>query len=255
MTASSLAVELKKVRKSYGSSHPPALDLDTLEITRNEFFGLLGPNGAGKTTLISLLCGILRADEGTINVWGSSPLGVDSQSIRGRMGYVPQNLAVYESLTGRENLHLFGQLYGLKKTVLRERTERLLARMGLTECADRRVSTYSGGMKRLINLGAGLLHEPDLIILDEPTVGIDTHTRRFILEILRELHAAGATLFFTTHYLDEAELGCSRIAVMERGKILAVGSPDELCRNAQCENLEQFFLSITRQTRKSLNDE
>ncbi|HBA86352.1 MAG TPA: ABC transporter ATP-binding protein [Verrucomicrobia bacterium] len=244
-SSTALAIELQNVRKSYRNSDSPALDLASLNIARNEFFGLLGPNGAGKTTLISILYGILRADEGSVKVLGASP---DNRSIRSLMGYVPQNLAIYEGLTGRENLHFFGRLYGLKKDVLQEKTERLLSRLGLVDCADRRVSAYSGGMKRLINLGAGILHEPPLIVLDEPTVGIDTHTRRFILELLKELHAAGATLFFTTHYIDEAELGCSRIAIIEHGKILAEGASGDLCRKAHCETLEQFFLSITKKT-------
>lgn len=198
----------------------------SLEIRRGEVFGLLGPNGAGKSTTIGMCVGVLRPDAGEVSVgeWGSPTRA----AAREHIGLAPQSIALYDNLTARENLSFFGSLYGLKGRVLSERVERLLSTVGLSDRAGSRVGGFSGGMKRRLNLAAALVNDPSLVLLDEPTAGVDPQSRNALFEQVRALKDAGKTVVYTTHYMEEAQRLCDRIAVIERGRLLALGGVDEL---------------------------
>jgi ABC-2 type transport system ATP-binding protein len=196
-------------------------------IAPGETYGLLGPNGAGKSTTINILCGLLRADSGSVVICGmafsSDPLGAKRQ-----IGLVPQDVALYPDLTANENLRFFGRLHGLSGAELRERVETTLHTVGLADRGDDRVETYSGGMKRRLNIAAGLLHEPTLLVLDEPTVGVDPQSRNAIMDSIRALGTAGMAVLYTTHYMEEAQRLCDRIGILDEGRLIAEGTHDSL---------------------------
>jgi ABC-2 type transport system ATP-binding protein len=196
-------------------------------IAPGETYGLLGPNGAGKTTTISMVCGLVERDGGSVLVEGIS-LDDDPLGVRRCIGYVPQDIALYPDLTGRENLRFFGHLYGLHGRDLDARVDRELDVVGLRERGGDRVDDYSGGMKRRLNIAAGLLHEPRLLVLDEPTVGVDPQSRHAILESVGELGARGMAVLYTTHYMEEAERLCDRIGILDDGRLVAEGTRSEL---------------------------
>ncbi len=218
-------IEVSDLRKSYGDV--AALGGISFKVREGEIFGFLGPNGAGKTTAISIISGLLASDSGTVKVSGMD-IRKDSRKIRRIQGVVPQEIALYEELSGRENLHFWGSLYGLSSKDVRSAAQRVLELVGLTERADDAVRTYSGGMKRRINLCAGLIHRPRVLLLDEPTLGIDPQARLNILDIIRNEVSGGTTVIYTTHYLEEAENLCERIAIIDHGQILAEGTLHEL---------------------------
>jgi ABC-2 type transport system ATP-binding protein len=220
-----LMIEVNDVRKSYGEV--AALGGISFKVREGEIFGFLGPNGAGKTTAISIMSGLLLSDSGTVRVSGLD-IRKDSRKIRRIQGVVPQEIALYEELTGRENLHFWGSLYGLSSKDVRSAAQRVLELVGLTERADDAVRTYSGGMKRRINLCVGLIHRPRVLLLDEPTLGIDPQARLNILDIIKNEVSGGTTVIYTTHYLEEAESLCNRIAIIDHGRILAEGTLQEL---------------------------
>jgi ABC-2 type transport system ATP-binding protein len=198
-----------------------------LEVRAGEIYGLLGPNGAGKTTTISMVAGLLKPDAGEVLVAGQ-PFWSDPQAAKRIMGVVPQELAIYEELTGRENLEFWGRMAGLSAADARPRAAEVLEALSLTDRAGDAVKMYSGGMKRRINLGCALLHRPQLLLLDEPTVGIDPQARLNILEFIRGLRASGTAILYTTHYLEEAETLCHRIGIIDHGRLLAEGTLSEL---------------------------
>jgi ABC-2 type transport system ATP-binding protein len=215
---------LENVRKAYG--RVIAVDDLTLAVRRGEVFGLLGPNGAGKSTTVNLSVGLIAPDRGRVAIEG---LGTpDEPAVRARLGVAPQALALYDLLSGRENLHFFGQAYGLSGRRLDERVTWSLAFVGLEDRARDRVMTYSGGMKRRLNLAAALLHDPDLVLLDEPTAGVDPQSRNQIFENMLELKRLGRTVIYTTHYMEEAERLCDRVAIIDKGRLLALGTVREL---------------------------
>lgn len=216
---------LKNLTKRYGSL--AALDDVSFSLNRGEFFGLLGPNGAGKTTLISLVAGIRAPDSGEILLDGKE-FRHEHIEQRAQMGFVPQALALYEELSGEENLRLFGRLYGLRGAVLRERVEEGLVAAQLQDRRRQQVRTYSGGMKRRLNIVAAILHRPQLLLCDEPTVGVDPQSRNAIFEFVQRLNADGMTIVYSTHYMEEATRLCSRIGIIDHGKLLALGTLDEL---------------------------
>lgn len=218
-------LELKNLTKRYGER--VAVDRLSLCVKRGERFGLLGPNGAGKTTTISMLVGALKPDSGEI-LFNGEPLSGECDPLKRKIGYVPQELALYEDLTAAENLRFFGAVYGLGGAKLTERVAYGLEVAGLTDRAKSRVRAYSGGMKRRLNLAAALLHEPELLVLDEPTVGVDPQSRNAIFEALEKLATEGITLLYTTHYMEEVERLCERIAIMDQGQIVAEGTQAEL---------------------------
>jgi ABC-2 type transport system ATP-binding protein len=204
-----------------------AVDDVGFHIAAGETYGLLGPNGAGKTTSISMIAGILEADAGDVMVAGSQ-ITTRSTDGKGQIGYVPQDIAIYPDLTARENLRFFGKLYAIPKDKLDRRVDDVLDVIGLSDRGDDRTDEYSGGMKRRLNIGIGLLHEPSLLILDEPTVGVDPQSRNAILESVELLGRTGTAVLYTTHYMEEAERLCDRVGIIDGGKIRAEGTRREL---------------------------
>lgn len=211
------------ISKSYGPLR--AVDEVSLEIQRGECLGLLGPNGAGKSTIISLMVGLLKPDTGKVLVEGQPP---DLAETRRKIGVAPQALSLYEELTARENLKFFGRLYGLTSSRLRERVEWALELAGLQDRADQPVQDFSGGMKRRLNIAVAMVHQPQLLLLDEPTVGVDPQSRNHIFQWIEQLKSEGITLIYTTHYMEEAQRLCDRVAIMDHGKLLALDSVDQL---------------------------
>jgi len=218
-------IRVDNLRKTYGEHL--AVDDITFQAGQGEIFGLLGPNGAGKTTTISIIAGLLEATAGTVMVDGR-PMSPTASGVKKIMGVVPQDIALYEDLSARENLAFWGGLYDLSGARLKERVEQVLEWIGLADRSRDMVKTYSGGMKRRLNLGLGLVHEPRLLLLDEPTVGVDPQARLKILDVIRQVAAQGTTILYTTHYMQEAEELCQRLAILDHGRILAEGTVDEL---------------------------
>ncbi len=201
----------------------------SFEIGRGEIFSLLGPNGAGKTTTISMLSCLLAPSKGTASVDGHSVL-TEAKRVKEIIGVVPQEIALYPTLSARENLAFWGKMYGLRGAPLKESIENVLDVAGLSERADAKIETYSGGMKRRINIAVGLLHKPKVLFMDEPTVGIDPQSRRRILDNVKELNQEGLTVLYTTHYMEEAEELSDRIGIIDHGKLIAIGTQDELTK-------------------------
>lgn len=212
------------LRKSFGALVAVA-DV-SFDVHAGEIFGLLGPNGAGKTTTIHMLCGLLRPDAGAITIAGQSdPTRSD---VRARIGIAPQSLSLYDQLTAEENLRFFGRLYGLGGAALQQRIERALEFVELADRRRSRVRTFSGGMKRRLNLACALVHDPRVILLDEPTVGVDPQSRNHLFQRIEQLRAEGRTILYTTHYMEEAQRLCDRVAIIDHGKLLAIDTVDAL---------------------------
>lgn len=238
-------VEIKNVLKQYKNAPRPAVNHLSLNIPKQSVFGLLGPNGAGKTTLISMLCGLFSPTEGQIitNGWD---IATDSKKIKQIIGVVPQEIALYAKLTAYENLLFLGHMYGIETQELKKRIKENLEILGLYEHKDQQIKTFSGGMKRRINLIAGLLHEPQLLILDEPTVGVDIQSKTAIIDYLKRLNSEkGMTIFYTSHHLDEAEDFCTHIAIIDEGKLITEGKTKELIASNDCSTIEEVYLKIT----------
>ncbi len=211
-------LEIEELRKRYGAA--TALNGVSLTVNAGELFGLLGPNGAGKTTLLSIVSGLLDADGGTVKVDGQRFTRHDRE-LRRLVGIGTQDLAVYPDLTARENVVFFGNLYGLERSHLAHRTEELLTAVGLHDRADHRAGTFSGGMKRRLNLAVAVVHSPKLLLLDEPTTGVDPQSRQLIFGIVKSLNAAGMTVVYTSHYMEEVQALCPRIAIVDGGQVIA----------------------------------
>jgi len=238
-------IEIRDLSKTYKDSEEAAVKSLSLDIYPNEIFGLLGPNGAGKTTTISILCGLFPPSGGTILINGHD-IRTDIRQIKQIIGAVPQEIALYPTLTARENLTFFGNMYGLNGKELRDRINEYLGVFGLEKFSNRLVATFSGGMKRRVNLIAGLLHRPKVIFLDEPTVGIDVQSRVVILNYLKEINKKDTTIIYTSHYMEEAEHLCTRVAIMDRGSIISMGKPKELvAERPEFKNLENIFIHLT----------
>jgi ABC-2 type transport system ATP-binding protein len=218
-------IEAKGLVKQYGNVE--AVKSLSFAIRRGEIFGLLGPNGAGKTTTISMLCCLTEPTKGTALVAGHDIVRA-SKEVKRRIGLVPQDLALYPTLSARDNLDYFGRIYGLRGRGLRQRVDEVLEMVGLTERARSVVKTYSGGMKRRLNIAAGLLHQPEVLFLDEPTVGVDPQSRNAIFEHVEQLKDDGMTVIYTTHYMEEAERLCDRVAIIDEGRFIALDTPRKL---------------------------
>ena len=218
-------ITLDTVTKRFGTL--AAVDGLSLTIEPGEVFGLLGPNGAGKSTTIAMMVGLMVPDSGTVRIGGGDPA---EAAVRTMLGVAPQSLAVYEDMTARENLTFFGSIYGLDSPTRTRRADELLELVGLTDRARDRVKGFSGGMKRRVNLACALVHDPKVVLLDEPTAGVDPQSRHAIFEIVRELRAQGRTIVYTTHYMEEAQKLCSRVGVIDKGNLLALDSVDGLIR-------------------------
>jgi len=218
-------LEVSHLRKSYDGR--PAVDDLSFCVERGEIFGLLGPNGAGKSTAMMIVAGLRQPDGGAVTIAGRGATYADPEHSRD-LGLVPQELAIYPALTGRENLQFFGRIYGLRGSPLQKRVDDVLELTGLCDHADQYVQTFSGGMKRRLNFGAGLVHEPQLVILDEPTVGVDPQSRAHLLEAVRHLAAGGVGVIYASHYMEEAEAICHRVGIIDRGRLLKYGRPEDL---------------------------
>lgn len=215
---------LKNLRKKFGDL--VAVDGLSFEIKKGEVFGLLGPNGAGKTTTVNMAVGILKPESGVVTLQGlGSPLNT---AVRRKIGVAPQSLALYDELTGKENLAFYGQIQGLRGKQLEKQIEWALEFVSLTDRATHRVTTYSGGMKRRLNLAAALIHDPPLLLLDEPTAGVDPQSRNAIYENIKQLRTGGKTIVYTTHYMEEAQRLCDRVGIMDHGKLLALDTVSNL---------------------------
>jgi ABC-2 type transport system ATP-binding protein len=244
MTESAI-IETIGLTKTFKNADEAAVKGISFSIYKNEIFGLLGPNGAGKTTTISILCGLFAPSSGQVIIDGKS-LQNDGMAIKQIIGIVPQDIALYPTLTARENLRFFGAMYGVKGKGLKDKIDIWLEKLGLTEAANKRVVNFSGGMKRRVNLIAGILHQPKILFLDEPTVGVDVQSRNVIIEHLKELNKEGTTIVYTSHHMEEAENFCTRISIIDHGKILTQGSPKQLiAAHPGCSDLEEVFLQLT----------
>jgi len=206
-----------------------AVDHISFEVKKGEIFGFLGPNGAGKSTTINMICSLLKPDSGLIYIDGIETSFTKPQ-LRKKLGVVPQDVALYEEISAWENLRFWGELYGLKGTKLKNRIKELLSFFGLLDREKDKVKNYSGGMRRRLNLAAGIIHQPELLLLDEPTVGIDPQARHHILESVKKIARDGTTILYTTHYMDEAEDLCDRLAIIDHGRILASGSQESITK-------------------------
>jgi len=215
----------RDLRRRYGQRL--AVDGVGFRVDPGETYGLLGPNGAGKTTTISMICGLLRRDGGEVTVAGAS-LDRDPGAVKAAIGYVPQDIALYPDLSGGENLRFWGRMQGLSGRELAARVDAVLEVVGLADRARDKVADYSGGMQRRLNIGAGLLHRPRLLVLDEPTVGVDPQSRNAILENVEALRGEGAAVLYTTHYMEEAERLCDRVGIIDQGRLIAEGTRREL---------------------------
>jgi ABC-2 type transport system ATP-binding protein len=223
MVVPDIVLECQGLRKRFGAR--VAVDDLSLIVRPGEAYGLLGPNGAGKTTTISMVCGLLGPDEGAVRIAGRP---VTTHAAKAAIGYVPQEVALYPALSARENLRYFGRLYGVRGAELTERVHIALEAVGLTERSDERVEHYSGGMKRRANIAAALLHHPSLLVLDEPTVGVDPQSRVAIFEIVERMKDDGLAVLYASHYMEEVERLCDRVGILDRGRLIAEGTRSEL---------------------------
>ncbi|MEK8129854.1 ABC transporter ATP-binding protein [Paenibacillus filicis] len=242
-------VQIEQVVKRYGGMI--SVDHLTLTIRQGEIYGLLGPNGAGKSTTIKMLCGLLDIDQGEIRVDGFSvrqrPLDV-----KRRIGLVPQDLAIYERLTARENVNFFARLYGLRGNLLQERVDEALEFVGLSDRQHERPGEYSGGMKRRLNIACAIAHRPKLIIMDEPTVGIDPQSRNHILESVRQLNRMGSTIIYTSHYMEEVSALSTRIGILDKGHLIAEGTQEDL--RAQVSDEERLILQTAHMSAAAVQE-
>ncbi len=235
-------IDLKKHYKNI-----KAVDGINFEVKKGEVFGLLGPNGAGKSTTISMISTLINPSHGDI-IYKNKSILKEPKALQKSLGVVPQDIALYPTLTGNENLRFWGNVYGLKGKELKRRIEEVAEIIGIKERLKDKIEKYSGGMKRRINIGAALLHKPELLIMDEPTVGIDPQSRNHILDTVLELNREGMTIIYTSHYMEEVEYLCSRISIMDKGKIIASGTKDELIDTI--EGSKRISLSFDRITDK-----
>ncbi|MDY7393889.1 ABC transporter ATP-binding protein [Aureibaculum sp. 2210JD6-5] len=238
-------IHIHSVSKKYKGADTFAVHQLSLEIEKGEIYGLLGPNGAGKTTLISMICGLLKPTSGQITINGLS-FKENAKKIKQAIGVVPQEYALYPTLTAYENLMYFGAMYGLSGNNLKSKVIESLGYLGLEKFQHKKIRTFSGGMKRRVNLIAGILHQPEILFLDEPTVGVDVQSKNVIMEHLKTLNSNGTTIVYTSHHLNEAESFCTQVSIIDRGTIVTSGTPKELIKNTtEAQNLEDVFIQLT----------
>ncbi|MBK5286718.1 MAG: ABC transporter ATP-binding protein [Bacteroidia bacterium] len=237
------AVLIDQVHFRYSKRTQLCLENISLKIFAGERFGLFGPNGAGKTTLISIMTGLLRPKSGSVQLFGTD-VNADRKT-KSLFGYVPQDLAFYDELTPVENLEFFGAWSGLNRIQIKKRTDELLTVLGLNEVRNKVLKSFSGGMKRRLNIAIGVIHEPKILFLDEPTVGVDVQTRIAIIDYLKQLNAQGATLIYTSHLLQEAQDLCKHIALIDNGKIILNDDLEKLLHQHEKSGLEELFLNLT----------
>jgi ABC-2 type transport system ATP-binding protein len=238
-------LSVEHLAKSFGAT-PAVVDV-SLTVERGEVVGLLGPNGAGKSTTVAMICGLVAPDSGRVAIDGEQ-IAADDSPVKRRIGLVPQDIALYEDFGARANLELFGALYGIEGALLKERVDAALALVGLADRAHDKPSSYSGGMKRRLNIAAALVHDPDLLLLDEPTVGVDPQSRNAIFDNLEALAARGKAIIYTTHYMEEAERLADRIVIIDHGRVVASGTPAVLIRSLGSTGLVTIGTSGTVDT-------
>jgi ABC-2 type transport system ATP-binding protein len=242
---SNVLINVNNIRLKYPGSEGFAVKDLSFGINMGEIFGLLGPNGAGKTTTINMLTGMLRADEGHIVIEGYD-ISRNFNRLKSVMGIVPQEVSLFSNLTVNDNLLIFGTLYGIDKSSLKDSINRFMKLYDLSHKINEKVKNLSGGMKRRLNIIIGILHSPKILILDEPTSGIDVQSKNFILSNLKEMNSNGLTILYTSHYMDEAEKFCSRIAILDMGRIIASDTPKMLVEKSEgSKDLEDVFLNLT----------
>lgn len=247
-------IHIDNLAFSYPGAEIPALSRINLEIARGSLFGLLGPNGAGKTTLLAIICGLLPCPAGSVRIGGADVVR-ERDGAQSLIALVPQDYAFYPTLTVRENLMFFGRIQRIAATEVPGRIAEVAATTGLAERLDDRADHLSGGLKRRLNIAIGLLNRPQLLLLDEPTVGIDPHSRHFILEAIRDINSSGTTVIYTSHYMEEVETLCDNIAIIDRGKVLIQGSLDSLlCADEKSRLVVDLHDPLTDSQRKALLD-
>lgn len=240
------SILVQDLHKTYKGALEPSLKGLSFSFPKGAIVGLLGPNGAGKTTTISILCGLVGADAGKVQIFDIPQHADNREAIKGLIGIVPQQIALFPQLTAVENLEYFGNLYGLRGKSLRSRIDEYLHVFGLEKAAGKQVRHFSGGMKRRTNIIAAILHQPQLLILDEPTAGVDVQSRSMILQFLRDYNRLGVSIVYTSHLLDEAQTICSEVVIIDEGMAVVQGNTDELiARHPECRNLEDVFLHYT----------
>jgi ABC-2 type transport system ATP-binding protein len=237
-------ISIQQLFKTYRGAERASVAGITLTVEKGEFFGLLGPNGAGKTTTMSILCGLLPFDSGIVKINGLD-VTTALNRIKPFIGVVPQEVALYSELTIDENLRFYGGMYHIAPDIRASRTDAYLEQFSLTAHRKKKIAQLSGGMKRMVNLIAALLHKPSLLILDEPTVGVDVHSRQTIARILQTLHSQGMTIVYTSHDMKEAEQLCTRTALMNRGALICDGKPEVLVALEGARSLEELFINKT----------
>ncbi|WP_336184061.1 ABC transporter ATP-binding protein [Bacillus sp. 205(2023)] len=233
-------LQAENIKKAYGKK--TIVKGISFSLRKGESFGLLGPNGAGKSTTISMISGLVPLDGGEITV-GGYVIGKDTNKAKQKIGIVPQEIALYPTLTAQENLVFWGKMYGLTHGEAKKRSAEVLEYVGLTERAKDKIETFSGGMKRRINIGAALMHKPELLIMDEPTVGIDPQSRNHILETVKQLNETGMTVIYTSHYMEEVEYLCDRIGIIDQGEMIAIGTKNDLCSRLGGDTIIQMTVS------------
>jgi ABC-2 type transport system ATP-binding protein len=238
------AVDIQNLGFRYPGNAEASFANLNLQIKKGERFGLFGPNGAGKTTLMNLMTGVLQVDEGSITLLGHK-VGSQKKEVNKLFGFVPQDFSFYQELSPAENLEFFGAWAGLDQQQINQRTDELLTILGLADVRDKAVEKFSGGMKRRVNLAIGVIHNPQVLFLDEPTVGVDVQTRHAIMNYLRMLNDNGTTLIYTSHQLNEAEDLCQHIAMIDGGQIITEGDIDDVMTAHNQESLEQLFINLT----------
>ncbi len=238
-------IDIQHITKKYKGANNFSVSNFNLTIAEKEIFGLLGPNGAGKTTLISILCSLIKPTSGSFSIAGLT-YQKNKNQLKQIIGIVPQEYALYPSLTAFENLKYFGSMYGLKGKSLDTKINSALEHLGLLAFAHKKIDTFSGGMKRRINLIGSVLHNPKVLFLDEPTVGVDVQSKNVIIAFLQDLNKNGTTIIYTSHHLNEAETFCTRVAIIDHGKLVVKGKPQELIsQHSGAHNLEDVFINIT----------
>lgn len=239
------AIQTENLSKKYKNSLYFALDNLSFSVKEGEIYGILGQNGAGKTTLMSILFGSIKPTSGSFRICGMTYEN-NIPEIRHQIGIVPQEYALYPTLTARENLQYFGSLYKIKPKILNEIIDKSLEKMGLLEVANQKIEYYSGGMKRRINLLAGILHQPKILFLDEPTVGVDVISKNTIIQYLKELNMNGMSILYTSHHLLEAQELCHRVGILSEGKLIEENTPKQLITNTKTHSLEEVFINLTQ---------
>jgi len=238
-------IEIEEISKKYKSVSFESLSNVSFYVNAGQTIGILGPNGAGKTTLISILCGLIEPTNGTVlykTENGTTITGIELKKI---IGFVPQEYAFYHELTPVQNMNYFGSLYNLSVEEIQNKTTTLLSILGLAEVSHKKISTFSGGMKRKVNLAIGLIHNPAILFLDEPTVGVDVQSKLSIIQFLKETSKQGTTIIYTSHHLSEAEDFCDQILLLNKGKVVADGPTKELIHKNETNNLQELFIKLT----------